>query len=486
MSLREQAVNGVFWSSVEKIGQVVVQIVISIILARLLTPDDYGVIGILSIFIIIANVFVDAGFTQGLIRKLDCTSDDYNSVFLFNFGVGVIIYAILFLSSPFIARYFENPLLEPLSKVLFLVIPINSFSLIQVTILNKELNFKLVAKYTIISSVLSGIVGILMALEGFGAWALVCQSVLVTLLYTIFLWFKSDWKPQFCFSFAPIKELLPFTSKLFVSSFLNTVFNNMYPFIIAKLYSPKQLGYYSQANKYATQPTGLLEGILNRVTYPVLALLQNDKEKFKCQYQRMQVLIFAFIVLIMSILYICSEELIYILLSEKWMPIVPYFNLMCFIGMTLPLHPLCMSVLKVYGKSGLIFKLEIVKKIVIGGLLLATYQHGIIALLYGQVAFFIFALFLNMYFSGKIVHYSMKEQLKEVFPYVLTPFVAAGGAFLLVSWIHNIYCLLLLKFLLTLIIYISLIFVFKLGYITELIQMIYPRFMNCVKKCLRK
>ena len=240
-SFRTKTIETLKWSSLEKIGQAFIQLIISVILARLLDAEIYGIIGIINIFISISSTIADAGFSQGLIRKLKCTFDDYNAVFWCNFFISILFYLILFFLAPYLAVLFVIEQLKILSRVLFLVIPLNAFNIVQVTIINKELNFKAIAKYTLISSSISGILGIGLALRGFGVWALIGQFLLNILFQILFFWRRSVWRPQWKFPFEPLKELFPFSFKLFVASFLNSVFNNAYTFLIAKLYTQTQL-----------------------------------------------------------------------------------------------------------------------------------------------------------------------------------------------------------------------------------------------------
>jgi len=470
MNQKKSTVNNVIWSSVEKIGQVSVQLIISIVLARILSPQDYGLMGILTIFIIIANVIVDAGFSQGLIRKLDCSEKDYSTVFWVNLIFGIFIYGILYSSAPFISNYFKMPQLSILSKVLFLVIPINAFSIIQTTILNKNLNFKIIAKYTILASSISGVIGIAIAYYGGGVWALVYQTLVYSLLFNFFLCIKTKWSPSFIFHTQSIKEIFPFSSKLFASSLLNAIFNNVYTFIIAKLYSQVQLGYYTQANKLALQPANIVDSILNRVSYPTLSKLQDNKDLLRTAYIKFFVLTCAAMIPFMLLLFAISNELILLLLSDKWISIVPYFQAMCIIGITFPLQPLCISVLKVFGESGIIFKLEIIKKIIIVVLVYITFRDGVLSLIYGQIVFFYFALILNMYYSGKLINISIRFLVEKTIPYLLIGLVSLAICLFLSEIIHKTCILLAAKVITYSIIYIALILVFKLEYSSTVIK----------------
>lgn len=462
MSFRGKTINTLKWSSIEKIGQFGVQLIISIILARLLDAQVYGVIGVINIFIVLSATITDAGFSQGLIRKLDCTDEDYNSVFWFNLMIGVLLYVILFLTAPYIAILFRNPDLCLLSRVLFLVIPISSFNIIQVTKINKELNFKSIAKYTLAASILSGGMGILLAFMGYGVWALIGQTLVSSVLLVFFFAYKSNWHPKFHFSFGPIKELFPFSSMLFATSFLNTLFNNLYTFLIARWYSDVQLGYYTQANKFAVQPTNLIEGIFNRMAYPLFSRLQNNIPEYFNTFRKLQVSLFAFVFPGMSLLALCAYEGFFLVLGEEWLPSVRYFQIMCLSGITLPFHPLCTSTIKVFGKSKLIFHLEVVKKILIVLLILVTFRDGILGLIWGQFVFFWIALIMNMYYGGKQINYRLTKQILDLLPYVGITFVSLLSAWLVSLLLENLYIVLSLKMSIFATIYIVLLYIFKL------------------------
>ncbi|MBO2542866.1 lipopolysaccharide biosynthesis protein [Salegentibacter sp. BDJ18] len=455
--------KGFKWSAIEKSGQYLVQFLISIILARLLTPEDFGNIAILNVFLILSHTMVDAGFSQALIRKTNCSFKDYNSVFWFNLFIASIIYIVLYSLAPLIGKLFNNQMLTILSRWLFLVIPLGAINIIQITKIIKELNFKILALGTILASVISGIIGVFCAYYGYGIWSLVIQIVLNSIILTIFIWLRTDWKPKFCFSLIPIKEHFSFSLNIFASTFLNNLFNNLYIFVIGKFFTTVQVGYYSQAYRFATQPTLLLDAILTRVTYPVLSSIQDDKIKIKEYYRNLQIRLFVFVIPIMLFLIAVSENLILLILGEKWSPIVPYFQIFCIAAMTFPIHPICISTLKVLGLSKLIFKLELVKKGLMIALLLVTIPLGLKEVVYGQLIFFLITLTINMFFSGREIDYNLIQQLKDIFSFLLIS-VITFLIFMAISAEINISFLLLdllLKALLFFSLYIVLLIIVK-------------------------
>lgn len=406
--------NSFKWSALEKTSQLFVQLIVSIVLARLLSPSEYAIIGLLNIFIVISNVLVDSGYSQGLIRKSNCDNDDYNSVFWLNLLVSLIIYFVLYLSASQIANIFGIPELLLTSRVLFLSIPLNALNLIQITIINKKLQFKKIATYTLFSTLFSGIIAIALAIKGCGVWALIIQYLLNILFATILFWLNSDWKPAIRFKVGTIKELSSFSLNLMLSSFVTAVFNNIYTVMIAKLYKPVQLGYYSQALKYSMVPSSLIESIIIRVSYPILVTQQADISALGDLYKKIYKVVFFFSFALMAYCILNGRELILILLGEKWSESVVFFKLLCVAGITYPLHPLSLSILKVYNRSDVILKLEILKKVILVVLIILLFNYGVIGLVWSQILYYYIALFLNMFFSGKYINYSFTRQLLDV------------------------------------------------------------------------
>lgn len=447
-SIKHKTIHSLKWSTLEKIGQFSIQLIISIVLARLLGPDEYAIIGILNIFVTITSVLVDAGLSQGLIRKIHCSHDDYNSVFWFNLVISLLLYVILFFSMPYIAKAFNYENLILPGRVLTLILPIQALNVVQMTIVNKELEFKKIAKYTLWVTPVAGVVGILLAYSGYGVWALVVQTLLYSVLIVILFWIKSNWKPTFNLKMQPIVELFGFSLKLSAASLLNAVFNNIYSVIIAKLYPKMQFGYFSQAQKYAAMPTNLLESILNRMTYPIFATLQNNIMQYRETYRKMQIMMFAFILPLMIGFLLCGRESIVLFLGSKWEPSVRFFQILCVGGITLPFHPFALSTLKVFGKSNVIFNLEILKKVLIILSIIFSFSWGIIGLVCGQTIYLWIVLLINLYYGGRQIKYSLNEQIRDIYPYFVITFIAAFVSLILTGFINSMLCALILKFIL--------------------------------------
>src|SRR5690554_805940 len=337
MSLKDNTVKGVLWSGIDTFGQYIIQFVVTILLARLLTPADFGLIEMLIIFSSISNILLDSGFGQALIRKKEASNTDYSSVFFFNVFCAISLYGLLYFLAPSIANFYNTPELTAISRIFFIVIILNAFVIIQNTLLSKGLNFKLLAKASLISSLLSGIIGVVLAIYGFGVWALVFQMIFHSFVRVILLWLLNTWKPTLNFSFNSIRELWSFSSKLMVNGLLDTFVTNLQSLVIGRFFTKTDLGLYSQAKKFQSLPSQTLTQIIQKVTYPVLSKIQDNDERLKQAYKKI-IQVTTFVVFtVMLYLMAVADNLFFVVLSEKWMPAVEYFRPLCIIGI---LHPL--------------------------------------------------------------------------------------------------------------------------------------------------
>lgn len=418
-SLKQKTVKGVIWSSLERFSVQGVQFVLQILMARILLPEDYGVVAMLAIFIAISQTFIDSGFSNALIRKVDRSEKDYATVFYFNIVVGVVFYFILFFSSPLIADFYNTPILNPLTKVLGLSLFFNSMCVVQQARLTIQLNFKTQAVVSLISVLLSGAVGLGMAYAGYGVWALVMQTVLQTALRMIFFWILAKWRPIEKFSKESFKELFGFGSKLLASGLLDTIYRNIYTIIIGKVFSSAALGYYSRAEQFAQFPSSNLTGILQRVTFPVLSSIQNEDERLRVNYRKFLRLA-AFIVFPLMVgLAAVADPFIRLILTDKWEGIIILLQIICFAYMWYPIHAINLNLLQVKGRSDLFLKLEIVKKINITIMLFITVPIGITAICVGKIVTSLIALVLNTYYTGKLINVGFLEQMKDLLPMLL-------------------------------------------------------------------
>lgn len=424
-SLKDKTVKGTIWSGIDNVAQFGVTFLVSIVLARLLTPDDYGLIGIIAIFTSVCTALINGGFTTALIRKKDATDDDYNTAFIVNLGISLLLYVVIYLSSPFIADFFHREVLVALTRVSSLGMIIGALGLVQQTRLTKRIDFKTQTKITIVASVVSGIVGITMALIGFGVWSLVAQSLTSQGLRTILLWVANKWTPQLRFSSESFHELFGFGWKMMVSQVLDTIWKELYQVVVGKFYSPATLGQYTRAKQFSTLFSSNLTTVIQRVTYPVLSTIQDDKERMIYAYRRIIKVTMFITAISMFFLGAISEPLLYCLIGPKWHEAATYLPLICLIGSFYPLHAINLNMLQVQGRSDLFLGLEIIKKI-IGILPLSVcFMYGVMPMLYVSVLTSIFSYFLNSYFPGKLLGYSFWMQIKDIAPsYSLAVLVA--------------------------------------------------------------
>lgn len=436
MSLKQRTVSAMFWSFIDSFANQGIQFIIGIILARVLSPKDFGLVGMLTIFIAISQTFIDSGFTIALIRKQNCTQTDYSTVFYFNLAVGVLIYLLLFIGANPISIFFHEPKLKALVQVLGLGLVLNSFAIIQKTILSKEINFKLQTRVSVIASVASGIIAVSLAYSGYGVWSLVALTLVRFGFSSILLWIWAKWRPLFVFSMQSFRELFSFGSKLLASGLIDTIYRNIYYLVIGKYFSAVQLGYYTTADQYQALPSQNLVGIIGKVSYPVLATLQNDVYKLKATYQKLikSTMLITFVLLMgMAVI---AKPLIVVLIGIKWLPAVKYLQLLSFIGMLYPLHALNLNMLQVQGRSDLFLRLEIIKKVLAIPTIVIGVFFGITYMIVAIMVLNIIAYFINSFWSGRFISYSIAEQLKDLFPSFLMAIVVNGIVFLVGMLIH--------------------------------------------------
>lgn len=415
-SIKNKAVKGVGWSFADNILNQGITFLVGLVLARLLTPEEYGLIGIIMIFIAVFNSIVDSGFSNALIRKTDAKDVDYNTVFITNMGLSVVLFFAMFFSAPSIAKFFNQPQLIPLTKVMASVVIINAFAIIQRTILVKKVDFKTQTKISLIASVTSGVVGIAMAVAGYGVWSLVGQQISRQLLNSIFLWVWSKWYPKIQFSVESFKELFGFGWKLLVSGLIDTVWKEIYQVIIGKCYSAATLGQYTRAQQFGSIFSSNLTAIVQRVSYPVLSEIQDEKQRLKSAYQKIIKVTMLVTFCCMLGLAAIAEPMIITLIGSQWLPAVPFLQIICLQMMLYPLHAINLNMLQVQGRSDLFLKLEIIKKFIAVGPLLLGIFIDIYWMLFGSVITGFIAYYLNAFYSGRFLNYSIGEQIKDILP----------------------------------------------------------------------
>lgn len=416
-NLKKKTINGASWTAIDSIARYGITFVVGIVLARLLSPDEYGLIGILMIFINLFNVIVDGGFAHALIRKKDATDEDYCTVFYTNFVISIVLAATLFLCARPISFFFERDELYDLTRVMSVIVVINALSIVQKTRLTKKIDFKTQTKISIITSVTSGIVGIGMALMGFGVWALVSQQLSSHLLTSILLWLYNKWIPKLVFSSDSFKDLWSFGWKLLASSIIGSLTNDLYNAVIGKCFTPQALGYYTRARHFSGIFSTNISTIVNKVSFPVLSTIQDDKLRLKSAYQRIiKVTMLPTFVLMLGMASV-AKPMILVLIGEKWIIAAQYLQIICFYAMMIPLHTINLISIQVVGRSDITLRLRIIKSVV--GLIpigIGVWSNSIIWMLIGSLIVDYFCYYLNTYYSGPLLGYPILEQVKDVLP----------------------------------------------------------------------
>ena len=436
-SLKKQAVKGVVWSAVERFSVQGIQFVLSIIIARLVAPSEYGLIAMLGIFMAIAQTFIDSGFSNALVQKKDRTEVDFSTVFYFNIVVALLVYLILYFSAPYIALFYKEPLLDIITKWVGVNIIISAFSIVQRAKLTIQLDFKTQAKASLISVVASGVLGIFLAYYGYGVWALVTQALLNNLLDTLLLWLFAHWMPKWKFSYQSFKQLFSFGSKLLLSGLLHSVYLNLYTLVIGRKYSATDVGYYNRSYSIAQYPSVNIVMIISRAIYPLQCEMQDDDERLTrsfIQYLRMSCYI---IFPLMMGLAVLAKPLVLLLLTERWLPAAKLISILSIAYMWYPVMVINNQILNVKGRSDYFLKAEIVKKVLAVLILVITMQYSLTWLCLGIVFYNILDIIIIIYFVKKVILTSYLSQIKSLFPIFFITMVMGIGGTLSISLVNT-------------------------------------------------
>ncbi len=456
-SLRDKTVRGVGWSFVDNMTSSGITFLVGLVLARLLSPEEYGIMAMIAIFIAVSNSIIDSGFSNALIRKVHVEQVDYNTVFYFNLVISVLVYLLLYIASPAISVFFKEPVLVEVIRVIGWILIINALAIIPRTQFVRKVDFKTQTKVSLISSISSGVIGIGMALAGMGVWSLVGQQLSRQLLNTLFLWIYSKWHPVLEFSTKSFKELFGFGSKLLLSGLLDTIYKNIYYIVIGRFYTSTQLGQYTRAEQFNMMFSSNLTSVVQRVSYPVLSSIQEEPERLREAYRKVIKIAMLITFACMLGLAAVAKPLIFILIGEKWLPAVYFLQIICFSGMLYPLHAINLNILQVTGRSDLFLKLEIIKKIIAVGPIVIGILCGIEYMLCGSVLTSFVAYFLNSYYSANLICYPTKKQIKDILPTLIVSLVVAsvmwGFSFLNISVYLLLFIQIFVGVLLTLLIY---------------------------------
>ena len=435
--LEHRVVSGVAWSFSEKLLSMVVQMAVSIIVARQLAPADFGVMAILTFFTSVALTIVDSGFSQTLIRKESPTDGEYRSVLGFNVAMSAILYVVLVALAYPLARFYEQPVILDIAPVLFLVLPINSLCVVQTVMFTREFRFALLSKIVFASSLISGIVAVVMALAGCGIWSLVAQRLLMMGIKAVAFWSIRRWRSTERFSMALLRSMAPFSLRLLATDLISAVYNNVAQLFIGKLYSAHSLGFYSQAQKLKDLPVTSTVQAVQGVTYPALAKIADTDEKFSAGYLRIiNLLSFAVFPVMLGMVAI-APEMFMLLLGEKWMPTVPYFEILALSGLFYPLAIVAYNIIKVRSDGRVILRLEVVKRVIMTAMLAITIPLGIEAVAWGMTAMAAVDFIINLAAAMRYVNVGIAPILRALIPqfvvaammfvvlYLLNPYLSA-------------------------------------------------------------
>lgn len=430
-SVKEATLSGAKWGAIEKFSVQGIRFVLGIIMARLLAPGDYGVISMLTVFIVLSETFIDSGFTNALIRKKEQTQADYSTVFYFNLGIAIICYLLLFVAAPYIASFFAMDILCPVLRVQAISLLINALMAVQVTRLTIELNFKAIAIRAMIASLMSGVAGVAFAYLGFGVWALVYQTLIACAVEWIFLFAYCHWLPSLTFSRSSFREMFGFGSKLLAANLINKIYSQLSTILIGKYYSAEQLGNYDRGSGLAAMPADNINAILQKVTFPILAKLQDDEERLISVYRKYIKLMSMVIFFVCMLLVALAKPLILFLLTAKWEAAIIFLQVYTFAVIFNHIDGVNLNILNVKGRSDLVLKLEFWKKGISTIILLASVPFGVLAICFSRVLYSVLNIVFDSYYTGKFFGYGLLEQIKDVQKYFWISIVSCLPAFAL-------------------------------------------------------
>lgn len=414
IGIKQKAIKGFAWSAIDKIAVQGITFVFGIMLARILLPSDYGLIGMLSVFIAVSQLFVNSGFTNALIQKKDRTETDFATIFYFNLATAVFFYLVLFFSAPFIASFYNIPELSLITRVVSLSIIINSLSLVPQTRLVINMNFKVLAIRSLFSVLISGSIGLYLAYTGYGVWALVVQNLSSVVVRTLLLLVFEKWVPLWVFSKESFKKLFSYSVKLLTAGLVGTIYNNLYSIILGKIFSAKEVGFYTKGKQYPELISNTLASVLQGVTFPVLSSLQDNRDKLVSVYGRVLGMTTFVVFPVLTLFALLAEPFVRFFLTEKWMPVVPLIQWMCFAKVITPISSVNMNILNAIGRSDLFLKVDMSKLPLTIGVLIATVPFGLMAVVIGHFCVSFICFFINTYYPGKLFGFGAIRQIKEM------------------------------------------------------------------------
>lgn len=411
MSIQKKAFSGVIWTFIDIVFAKGISIAAAVLLARLLTPRDFGLMGMIYIFTNISSTLVDSGMNSSLIRSQDADTKDFSTVFYSNIGLSTLLYVIIFACAPWIANFYNEPELTIIVRVYALFIIITSFASVQHSILSKAMNFKKLMLLNLPGNIIGSIAGITMAYQGYGVWSIIAMHLLTQAVFSLLLWVVSDWKPRLFFSKLILKKHFSFGYKLMIANLINSGFTNLYNVIIGKFYTTQQLGQYERAKSFSAYPLLILTSVIGKVTYPLMSSIQNETERLKRTYVQILKLSFFISVPILLTLSVVSKPLFLLALGKQWEEASIFFSILCLAGILYPLSAFNLNLIKVHGRSDWFLKLEIIKKSLLLVVLAVTFSFGVYVLVWGAVVVSVTGFLINAYYTSKLINYKVREQL---------------------------------------------------------------------------
>lgn len=427
MSLKKQAASGFLWSFIQQFSMLGVNFGVSIVMARLLLPSEFGLMGMIYVFFTIGNVLLDAGLAQSLIRTQDVDDEDYSTVFLFNIFLGFLLYAILYVAAPYIAHFYHQPLLISLIRVYSLIFIMGAFTTVQSALLVKQMQFKKLLALSLPATVIGGLVGIYFAYNGYGVWSLVYNTIITTLCTGLFLWIFSSWRPTAKFSKNKFKRHFNFGYKLTLTNLIDAIFGNIYQIVLGRFFSPQTVGYFARSESMKNMAVGSITTTLTKVSFPLLANIQNDKERLTVIYRKILQAVIFITAPVLIALAVIAEPLFVFLFTEKWLEAVPYFQIICIGAILKPINSYNINLFAIIGRSDIILKLEVIEKPILIVLVLIALPFGVFTILCMQILYAIVCFFINVTYSKKVLNYSHLQQIGDVGSVLLVSSIAAGA-----------------------------------------------------------
>lgn len=430
-SLHNKATTAFAWSAFERFGQLGCAFIVQIVLARLLAPELFGLIAMVAVFITISNALIDAGFSKALIQRKQLTDLDVTSVFYFNLSAAILMASFLYAIAPAIAQFYASEELISIVRLLSVSLIFSGLGAVHQAKLSREMQFKKLFYASFPATLCSGILGVLMALLGYGVWALVAQTLLLKSMVTVLLWKYSGWGPSLAFDFRSIREMFPYASRLAASGVLDAVFSNAYVLVIGKVFNPIEVGLFQRARSFQQLPAENIQMIVSRVTFPLFASVQDDPVRMRRGMRKTIFLVSLLLLPGMALLAAIAEPMILLLIGEKWLASVPYLQLLCIIGALYPLHAMNVNLLAAIGRSDLFLRLEVIKKSLMVVNIFITYRFGVQVMICGMIVTSCMSLMINTFFTKRFLDYGLCEQIKDLRPIIILTLSVFAGAYCL-------------------------------------------------------